>query len=68
SRTMAWGTSGDVRIGHSGTLQPFSTNRLATVLPAGIYTLTVTTQAHGTVTRSVTVTARSSTHVPITLR
>jgi hypothetical protein len=67
-QTIARDTTGTMRVSMPGTLQSISTNRLATILPAGIYTLTVTTQAHGTVTRSVTVTARSSTHVPITLR
>tara|TARA_R110002072_G_scaffold87129_9_gene196773 strand:- start:21040 stop:23115 length:2076 start_codon:yes stop_codon:yes gene_type:complete len=63
--TMAWDGSGAARIAEAGTLQPLSTNRLAAVFPAGSYTLTVRSPTHGTVTRTVIVTKRSRTHVPI---
>lgn len=67
-RTIAWDADGIIRVGETGRLQPIGSNRIAEVLQPGDYTLTVTTDRHGTATRTVTVTAGSNTKVAIELR
>lgn len=67
-QTIALDKVGIKHVGQTGKLQSIGCNRLATLFPAGTYTLTVHTITGVSVARTVTVTARSSTHVPIVLR